>query len=138
MSLVKNIGIGKKIITEGRVKDFLARNCPLMEKPIFIVSPNGETVDVEGDLVLSATDKPGNGWRFKHVKGNLNCAHSQVNHMSGFPSEVDGYFDISFSKITSLEHCPTKVGRDFICIGLGFSEEQVRDACPNIGGKIYC
>lgn len=135
MSLIGNIGIGYIKCAE----DFLKRNCPLKIQPKLKYNQDSKTIDVEGDLVLSATDEPSEiGWRFNHVKGNLSCAHSQVNHMSGFPSEVDGYFDISFSKITSLEYCPTKVGGDFICAGLGFTEEQVRGACPNIGGKIYC
>lgn len=133
MSLVKNIGLG----VPASVDDFLKRNCPMQDKPKCEIK--GKLVDVEGDLVLSATDEPSeNGWRFNRVKGNLNCAHSQVNHMSGFPNKVDGYFDISFSKITSLKHCPTKVGGDFICTGRGFKEDEVREACPHIGGEIYC
>jgi len=136
MSLVNNIGIG--IIKIAR--DFLEKNCPLEKKPeLKICKEDNRAVDVEGDLVLSATGEPSeNGWRFNRVKGNMICSHSKVDHMSGFPIIVEGDFDISFSLIKSLQGCPDEVWGNFICTGCGFTEEQVREACPNIGGKIYC
>lgn len=98
----------------------------------------GKLVDVEGDLVLSATDEPSeNGWRFNRVKGNMICSHSKVDHMSGFPRIVEGDFDISFSQIKSLQGCPNEVWGNFICTGLGFTEQDIQSCCK-VGKYIYC
>lgn len=57
--------------------------------------------------------------------------------MSGFPRIVEGDFDISFSQIKSLQGCPDEVWGNFICIGLGFTEQDIQSCCK-VGKKIYC
>lgn len=135
MSLVKTIGLGPIMIA----RDFLEKNCPLEKKPALkICEEDYSAVDVEGDLVLSATWKPSeNGWRFNRVKGNMICSHSKVDHMSGFPRIVEGDFDISFSQIKSLQGCPNEVWGNFICTGLGFTEQDIQSCCK-VGKNIYC
>lgn len=67
------------------------------------------------------------------------CSHSELESMRGFPLEVGGDLDCSFSKIRSLSDVNIKVNREVAFCGLPFSEAEIRsklqilDTC-----RVYC
>ncbi len=71
---------------------------------------------------------------FDEIVGcNFIYSYSEFSSMRGFPRKIGGNFDISFSKIITLENLPELVDRDFVACGLPFTEEQIREV-----SKITC
>ena len=70
------------------------------------------------------------------VGGNFLCAYSKLTTAKGFPRMVGLTFDCSFSQLTSLDGMPKTVDRDLICLGMPFTEEQIRTA-TKVTCKVY-
>ena len=52
------------------------------------------------------------------------------------PDEVIGYFDCSYNKLTSLQHCPSLVGGNFYC---HYNQLTSLQHCPSaVGGNFFC
>lgn len=74
------------------------------------------------------------------VAGSFICSHSNFKSMRGFPKNIGGHFDCSFCpNITSLEHAPKIVDKDFAVVNCGkqFTEEEIRKG-RHITGIVYC
>jgi hypothetical protein len=57
--------------------------------------------------------------------------------MRGFPKMVGQIFDISHSKIESLEHAPEIVDINYAAYGLNFTKEEIQ-AKTRVTRNIYC
>ncbi len=139
MSLVKNIGIGKDKWWS-YLKDTLhldCSKCTLRKDETF-----GYVVDVHGQNIhLSAFPYKNlpDFIKFGNIfDGNFVCSHSKLISMRGFPESIGGNLDITYCVgIQNLDYIPNKIEGDFICIGLGFTEEKIRQCCE-VKGKVYC
>jgi hypothetical protein len=50
--------------------------------------------------------------------------------------EIEGFFDCSFNKLTTLKNCPQKIEGNFWC---SYNKLSSLDGCPeNIGGSFWC
>jgi len=83
----------------------------------FKVRPDGR-IDVNGDVNLSSKHIDERFMilpiKFGTVKGNFKAANCNIAQMAGFPERVEGDFDISNNKITSLEDGPVHVTGNYI------------------------
>ena len=78
------------------------------------LNPDG-TVDVDGDVYLSAQRLSKLPLKFGRVTGNFFCHYNQLTSLEGCPTEIDGDFWCHSNKLTSLEGCPTEIGGYFWC-----------------------
>ena len=69
--------------------------------------------------------------------GSFFCAWSNLKTMRGFPKMVGRIFDISHSKIESLEHAPEIVDINYAAYGLNFTKEEIQ-AKTKVTCNIYC
>ncbi|MEE1286024.1 MAG: hypothetical protein UHD07_04020, partial [Ruminobacter sp.] len=65
------------------------------------------------------------------------CSWSNIKTMRGFPKMVGQIFDISHSKIESLEHAPEIVDINYAAYGLNFTKEEIQ-AKTRVTCNIYC
>ena len=75
------------------------------------------TVDVDTHIYLSNKDFISIPVKFGHVSGDFNCYNNpKLTSLEHCPSTVGRDFNCSNNpKLTSLEHCPSTVGGDFYC-----------------------
>ncbi|MGM9810470.1 MAG: hypothetical protein ACI30J_06345 [Paludibacteraceae bacterium] len=83
-------------------------------------------------------------FKFGEIRGgSFICAGSQLRSFQGFPNMVGRIFDMSFcpyltkSQIQTLDGVPSLVDINFVCLGQGFSEDEIRKKC-NVTHKVYC
>lgn len=69
--------------------------------------------------------------------GSFFCSWSELKTMRGFPKMVGRIFDISHSKIESLEHAPEIVDINYAAYGLNFTKEEIQ-AKTRVTCNIYC
>ena len=69
--------------------------------------------------------------------GSFFCSWSELKTMRGFPKMVGRIFDISHSKIESLEHAPEIVDINYVAYGLNLTKEEIR-AKTRVTCNIYC
>lgn len=69
--------------------------------------------------------------------GSFFCSWSNLTTMRGFPKMVGRIFDISHSKIESLEHAPEIVDINYAAYGLNFTKEEIQ-AKTRVTRNIYC
>ena len=69
--------------------------------------------------------------------GSFFCSWSELKTMRGFPKMVGRIFDISHSKIESLEHAPEIVDINYVAYGLNFTKEEIQ-AKTRVTCNIYC
>ena len=67
------------------------------------------------------------------VEGNFDCSYNKLTSLSGAPQKVGGNFDCVYNGLTSLSGAPQKVGGNFDC-----SENRLKNlkGCPKVKGKI--
>jgi hypothetical protein len=74
------------------------------------------SIDVEGNVVLSAafklTKMP---VKFGKINGNFNCSENKLTSLKHGPITVTGDFSCVYNDLTSLEHCPTTILGSFYC-----------------------
>jgi hypothetical protein len=93
------------------------------------------SIDVEGNVVISSLNLTEMPVKFGKVSGdfncsvnkltslehcpvvtgNFNCSDNLLTSLEHAPITVTGYFDCSINKLTSLIHGPITVTRDFSC-----------------------
>lgn len=141
MSLVGNIGIGEEMylsfLREKLSLDTDKTKCVLRKDETY-----GCVIDIYGQNVFLSTFQEKELPEFikfgNIFDGNFVCSHSKLISMKGFPDSIVGNLDITYCKgIKSLDDVPKEIKGDFICIGLGFIEEDIRSHCK-VGGNIYC
>jgi hypothetical protein len=71
------------------------------------------------------------------IGGSFFCSWSNLKTMRGFPKMVGKIFDISHSKIESLEHAPEIVDINYAAYGLNFTKEEIQ-AKTRVTCNIYC
>lgn len=71
------------------------------------------------------------------IDGNFIASYSELTSMKGFPKKIRGNLDISFSNLTLLDDAPEKVGKDFVALGLPFTEQQIREK-SKVTRKVFC
>jgi hypothetical protein len=75
---------------------------------------------------------------FNTVDGSFDCTNNRLTTLIGSPRVVTGDFNCSMNDLTSLEHSPITVGGDFLCYGnnlvnlIGITVKVVGDlSCHN-------
>jgi hypothetical protein len=72
------------------------------------------SIDVEGNVVISFLKLTEIPVKFGKVTGNFKCSYNQLTTLEHCPTTVTGYFYCSNNKLTSLKGCPVVTG-DFSC-----------------------
>ncbi len=94
------------------------------------------SVDVYQDVDLVTYQITEFKIKFGIVEGNFNCTLNKLTSLEGAPSEVTGYFYCGGNDFTSLEGCPSKVGGNFAC---NSSHLTSLEWCPSeVGGGFDC
>lgn len=60
------------------------------------------------------------------IGGSFVASFSGFTSMKGFPRKIGKNFDISFSRIHSLDYAPELVDMNFSACGLHFTKEQIQ------------
>ena len=77
---------------------------------------NGEgLVDVEGDVDICDIGLTEIPIKFGKVEGYFDCSYNKLTSLEGSPEIVEGYFNCQLNKLTSLEGGPKIVSSDFYC-----------------------
>lgn len=141
MSIVGNTGIGRdgleKKIVEWLNNRGIYNNFELISiqnYPLFAINIKGVDVNLFG---YNDSSLPDYIIFNEIIGGNFICSYSSLNSMRGFPKKVGRNFDISFSRILSLDDVPISVDIDFVACGLPFSEQQIREK-TNVTCRVYC
>ena len=76
------------------------------------------------------------------VNGNVDLSYMGLTKIPLKFNKVNGWFDCSYNKLTSLEGCPKEVEWSFYCYGCkrNFTGKEVKALCKvkgNIGLKKY-
>lgn len=102
--------------------------------PKFTIKVDAQDVNLVGYKEVSLPDYI----TFKEITGgSFFCSWSELKTMRGFPKEVGRIFDISHSKIESLEHAPEIVDINYAAYGLNFTKEEIQ-AKTRVTCNIYC
>jgi hypothetical protein len=135
MSILSSTNTGKVII-RCKIEDWLKEN-------------GIKNTTIGNNLTISVKDADVNlvGYRdeelpkyinFKEITGgSFFCSWSKLKTMRGFPKMVEKIFDISHSKIESLEHAPKIVDINYAAHGLNFTKEEIQ-AKTRVTCNIYC
>ena len=97
------------------------------------------SLDFEGDVNLDNLKlKELPDLNINKVNGYFNCSHNKLTSLKGCPKIVNGYFSCSSNNLTSLEGCPREINGDFYCENnkKKFTEQEVRQYC-NVKGVIH-
>lgn len=104
------------------------------ESPQFTITVDDQDVNLVGYKEVSLPDYI----TFKEITGgSFFCSWSNLKTMRGFPKMVGRIFDISHSKIESLEHAPEIVDINYAAYGLNFTKEEIQ-AKTRVTCNIYC
>jgi hypothetical protein len=68
------------------------------------------------------------------LEGNFNCSMNKLTSLKGAPSEIRGNFICSYNSLTSLEGAPKKVTGDFYCNG---NKLATLEGAPTEVGKMF-
>ena len=102
--------------------------------PKFTIKVDAQDVNLVGYKEVSLPDYI----TFKEITGgSFFCSWSELKTMRGFPKMVGRIFDISHSKIESLEHAPEIVDINYVAYGLNLTKEEIR-AKTRVTCNIYC
>ena len=95
------------------------------------------SIDVNGDVWLDEKNLTKLPLKFNKVNGWFDCSVNRLTSLDGCPKEVIGsFYCYDNNNITSLIGCPERVGGNFDCRG-----NNIRDfeGFPkHIGGGFYC
>ena len=76
--------------------------------------PEGKCVVYDGHLLWLDSNDNEIGIPQK-INGDFNCSANKLTSLEGAPQKVGGYFNCAYNSLTSLEGAPQKVGGDFYC-----------------------
>ncbi len=115
--------ITKFKLFESRMDQNIHDICKEFNIKNYVINPDG-SISVDGNVDLSPSGRSHQSFRNSLEKLPLKF------------KEVSGYFDCSYSKLTSLEDCPKKVGGNFFC---NHNNLTSLEGCPEvIGGNLFC
>ena len=82
----------------------------------YTINPDG-SIDVNGGMNLNFNGRKLDRLplKFGRVNGNFYCSHNKLTTLEGCPSYVGRYFSCSHNQLTSLEGGPKEVGSGFSC-----------------------
>ena len=107
---------------------------PTHESPQFTITVDAQDVNLVGYKEEALPDYI----TFEAITGgSFFCSWSNIKTMRGFPKMVGQIFDISHSKIESLEHAPEIVDINYAAYGLNFTKEEIQ-AKTRVTCNIYC
>lgn len=96
----------------------------------------GYVVDVSGDVSINEAGLTEIQVQFGTVKGFFYCKENLLTSLEGCPTSVGKSFDCSNNNIESLEYCPSEVGLNFIC---DRNKLRTLENCPtNIAQYFSC
>ena len=100
----------------------------------YTINPGG-SIDVNGNVVIPnhMTEIP---VQFGTVNGNFNCSHTKITSLKGSPREVGGDFWCSKTRIRSLRGGPREVGGDFWCWDTKIT--RLEGSPIEVGGEFTC
>ncbi len=94
------------------------------------------TVNVAGNVSLNGQKLERLPVRFGTVDGYFNCSNNRLSSLEGAPSSVSSHFNCSWNRLTSLEGAPSSVGGNFGC---GNNRLTSLESAPGaVGGHFYC
>jgi hypothetical protein len=94
------------------------------------------TVDVDGNVDLSGKNLKELPLKFGKVSGNFFCNTNQLTSLEGCPTTVGKDFSCDNNKLTSLKGCPTTVGGYFWCDN---NQLTSLEGCPReVGNSFDC
>ena len=94
------------------------------------------TVDVDGNVNLSAKKLTNIPVQFGIVKGYFYCNDNQLTSLQGCPHSINNNFFCSANQLISLEGGPTSVNGDFYC---NDNQLTTLQGCPKfVSGIFYC
>ena len=133
MSVLKSVKAGIR----SQIEDWLEKN----GIKNYTIDDNKLTIrvkDVDVNLVGYKEESLPDYINFDIITGgSFFCSWSNLKTMRGFPKIVGKIFDISHSKIESLEHAPETVDKDYAAYGLNFTKEEIQ-AKTRVTCNIYC
>jgi hypothetical protein len=133
MSVLKSVKAGIR----SQIEDWLEKN----GIKNYTIDDNKLTIrvkDVDVNLVGYKEESLPDYINFDIITGgSFFCSWSNLKTMRGFPKEVGRIFDISHSKIESLEHAPEIVDINYAAYGLNFTKEEIQ-AKTRVTCNIYC
>ena len=101
----------------------------------YTVNPDG-TVDVKGSVNLSHKNLTRLPLQFGKVSGDFYCNDNQLTTLEGCPTEVGRGFNCYNNQLTTLEGCPTSVGGAFNCQDNQLT--TLEGGPTSVGGGFYC
>lgn len=133
MSILKSVKAGIR----SKIEDWLEKN----GIKNYTIDDNKLTIrvkDVDVNLVGYKEESLPDYINFDIITGgSFFCSWSNLKTMRGFPKIVGKIFDISHSKIESLEHAPEIVDINYAAYGLNFTKEEIQ-AKTRVTCNIYC
>ena len=94
------------------------------------------TIDVDGNVNLHGWKLKTIPFQFGTVNGYFDCSCNKLTSLEHCPKTVNGYFSCSGNKLTSLKHCPKTDNGGFGC---SCNQLTSLEHCPKIvNGYFYC
>ena len=73
------------------------------------------SVDVNGNAIISNKQLTKIPVKFGSVSGGFYCVFTKLTSLENCPTSVGESFSCAYNNLTTLEHCPTSVGEGFYC-----------------------
>ena len=126
---LKNLSIGKRAQIIKWLDSFEIKNYTINDD---------FTIDVNGDVDLSYSSLTcfPSFIKFNEVNGYFDCTSNKLTSLEGCPIKVGSSFYCSDNQLTSLEGCPIKVSDSFSC---SVNKLTSLEGCPlTVGGDFSC
>ena len=99
------------------------------------IDPDTGVVDVDGDVKLRSqlSQLP---VQFGHVDGRFDCSKNKLTSLQGAPLHVGGTFYCGDNQLTTLQGAPVHVGNSFSC---SYNPLTTLEGAPShVGGDFLC
>ena len=97
------------------------------------------TIDYDGDVLLQfkgLTNLSKLPFKFRNVNGTFDCSRNKLTSLDGCPVSVKVNFDCGHNNLVSLVGAPKHVGRNFYCYNNGFT--SLEGTPDKIEGSFDC
>ena len=94
------------------------------------------SISVDGDVELFDKSIKHLLVKFRKVSGFFDCSYTNLTSLEGAPQEVGSDFSCGDTKIISLKGSPKKVGGEFYCDGTKIT--SLDGAPESVGSDFYC
>ena len=108
-------------------------------KGIWTYNADTGLVDVKGNVDIPMNTRhltDFKGVRFGKVDGYFDCSYNKLTSLEGAPQEVRGYFNCGLNQLTSLEGAPQEVGKYFVCNNNNLT--SLKGGPQKVGGYFVC